>query len=1582
MADKIIFEVVATAKGVKVVQQQTDKLAKSSDKATKSTKNLDKSRDAYNRREKGAANISSNATKNFSKMQQGIDGGGGSGGLVRAYALLAANVFALTAAFGVLSRSAQIDTLTQSMEVLSTTGGTYIKTLAMDLRDASGGAIDLAQSFRQVSLATSAGLNVKEIEGLTQVAKGAALSLGRDLPDAMDRIFRGAIKLEPEILDEIGLFVRVDEAAEKYARSIGKSASSLTQAEKRQGFLNEILDQGSRKFQQYADTIKPDPYVKIAAALSDVAQSALSLVNDAFGPLIGFLAESKGLLTLVFGAVVFSLLRLAVPAIGQFNQGLAESAQKAADNARDYSKGISETTKLQIKEDNKKVKSALEAQQKINRARKPLALKVGGKDVSSKLELDLQNKEIKGAERLEKVKERIAALETKQGLARRQAIAGYDEELSALREELSLEQQITDLRTREGRAKTVSDPGTNAAKKQAALDQRAMTAGALSTITGTAETKGLGAAFDELKGKLKETQTVGGKTVKTFTGMNRGLFALRGGFGIAAVGAQGLMMSLGPIMMIVGLALPLLIGMAKAMGFMSEESKALTEDVNKLNDVIEDVGKRFKTQTDQIKSGTLSYFEGAKAANAFAKGQVDVVSRMKEVGKSLKDFDKESGAMASGWDGFVSTISFGNWGQKAAANTSLVTAAAEQLGGAVRAGDTDLINIFAGALDGSEEYTSALQNQIKAEEDNAVSAKALKEANLDSRKNLKKLTELSKMAYMEESRSAPLRKKFADATKDLSDEELNYVRTLGTLDKAQGKTAMTMRKLSGETDTLLDKADEATVALGKDGIGGALTKVEVAAANLESALTEAGEAAGKFSAAFNVKTAIDDFANSLGVVKRAAEKAEGGLNKFLTDVADSEQANEFTRFFTEAELAIFALAETSEEAGKTAQGIFDKTVQDVKLYQRSLIMTKVDAKRLTDEIKRFGEVSSAGNGLANAQAKKETDLAKVKANGAKLQFEMRLKDAGMDREAFAAAEALVALKDTELEKAEALSGSGMTLSELYGAQADKNADIAASQALQVASLSESQRANIDITKQKLAQVTAQKQLNTATQNQAKLTAENLALETRGTSKLSKQEQAQLSMQTALDTFEITKQEVALKMTMLDFEMQIQKIKLQVLKESLPEGSDLRKQIGNMGDLKTGEGATDMFATINSAKQTTEEALGVQLSNADLAISNTLKKSVETAFTGGLADGLLMVPQALAKFKERAEVEGQSPEDREKEDTKFASELQGQAFRASMDSQAEALKKLGPEGELVASVVQGAFAISDAYSAMGTAVENGADKTAAGLQFAASAIGQIGQMMAANSKAQIAEVDAQIDAEKKRDGKSAESIAKIKAMEAKKEAMKKKAFEQDKKVKMAQTVASTAAAIMQTLATGGAYSLPMAIMIGAMGAAQLAIIQKTKYSGGSSEVQKPAMGALSIGKRDNKVDVSRGASGGELAYMRGARGVGSNANNFTPTGGAYGMKSYAAGGEGILVGEQGPEIVTPTQPVDVMPTNMGGAQNVNFTINAVDAEGIESVLENQRGNIIGMIRSAANGYGTGFLEEVDTDVVSSGGYQKA
>lgn len=216
------------------------------------------------------------------------------------------------------------------------------------------------------------------------------------------------------------------------------------------------------------------------------------------------------------------------------------------------------------------------------------------------------------------------------------------------------------------------------------------------------------------------------------------------------------------------------------------------------------------------------------------------------------------------------------------------------------------------------------------------------------------------------------------------------------------------------------------------------------------------------------------------------------------------------------------------------------------------------------------------------------------------------------------------------------------------------------------------------------------------------------------------------------------------------------------------------------------------------------------------------------------------------------------------------------------------------------------------------------------------------------------------------------------MEKKKEAINRKAFEQQKKIQIASTIANTAAAIMQVMSAPGdfykTYGLPMSIMIGALGAAQVAIIARQKFNGGSSADAPATPQQLTIGQRNNNVDVSRGATRGELSFLRGQRTAG---------GGAVGKKSYFTGGEGVLVGEQGPEVIRPSMPVDITPNDKigGGASNINFTINAVDATGVQELLLEQRGNIIEMIREAANDTGEFFLEDVDTQTMggSGGGY---
>ena len=80
--------------------------------------------------------------------------------------------------------------------------------------------------------------------------------------------------------------------------------------------------------------------------------------------------------------------------------------------------------------------------------------------------------------------------------------------------------------------------------------------------------------------------------------------------------------------------------------------------------------------------------------------------------------------------------------------------------------------------------------------------------------------------------------------------------------------------------------------------------------------------------------------------------------------------------------------------------------------------------------------------------------------------------------------------------------------------------------------------------------------------------------------------------------------------------------------------------------------------------------------------------------------------------------------------------------------------------------------------MQTAMENGKISMQEGLGIAATAVTAMSGIFAAQAKAKVAGVDKEIAAEKKRDGKSKASLAKIAQLEKKKDAIKKKAFEKE------------------------------------------------------------------------------------------------------------------------------------------------------------------------------------------------------------
>lgn len=307
------------------------------------------------------------------------------------------------------------------------------------------------------------------------------------------------------------------------------------------------------------------------------------------------------------------------------------------------------------------------------------------------------------------------------------------------------------------------------------------------------------------------------------------------------------------------------------------------------------------------------------------------------------------------------------------------------------------------------------------------------------------------------------------------------------------------------------------------------------------------------------------------------------------------------------------------------------------------------------------------------------------------------------------------------------------------------------------------------------------------------------------------------------------------------------------------------------------------------------------------------------------------------------------------------------------------KKLGPDGELFIAAFNGIKTMSTAITDFASEVELGGLSLENMATLASTALNVVQSVTQAATNAKIAAIDKEIAAEQKRDGKSAQSVAKLDALEKKKDAAAKKQFNINKKMSMAQAVIATATGIAEALKWGVPFGPIAAGIIGAMGAAQIAMIANTQYESSYTPKAASMPSTLTIGKRGDTVNLARGPNvnaGGEIGYLRGASGTGTSATDYRTIGSAYGgdlMRGY--GNRGFVVGEKGPEIINPETPINVTPANdIGEAKSINASINiqALDASDVKKILVDQRGNIIEMLREAANNSGQSFLEGVNTN----------
>lgn len=317
MARRTVAEFIGKSSGFDKVSKDVDKVSKASDK--------------LGRQQTRLGQASASAGRQFSAQSAGL------GGLVAAYAGAAATIFAITAAFDALNRAARAEQTITGVNALANAIGESGPRIIAGLQEITKGQLSIVQTAELANLALSSGFSADQINELAEISLKASRALGRDLTDSFNRLVRGVTKLEPELLDELGIFTRIEPAAEKFAASIGKTVSQLSNFEKRQAFANAVAEEGAQKFRDIdtSANTSSESLEKLSATISNIGISVGGFIAKVIAPLAealtGNLIASVGAFGILAKTVFGTTLREAQGSLQNFSSNIDDLGDRITD---------------------------------------------------------------------------------------------------------------------------------------------------------------------------------------------------------------------------------------------------------------------------------------------------------------------------------------------------------------------------------------------------------------------------------------------------------------------------------------------------------------------------------------------------------------------------------------------------------------------------------------------------------------------------------------------------------------------------------------------------------------------------------------------------------------------------------------------------------------------------------------------------------------------------------------------------------------------------------------------------------------------------------------------------------------------------------------------------------------------------------------------------------------------------------------------------------------------------------------------------------------------------------------------------
>lgn len=235
------------------------------------------------------------AERNVNSLQEATGNVSGSlAGLTKAATLagIALGAMRLTqTAFELGQAAAQGDRLSRSFEQLSQAAGQNSTAMLSAMRRAADGTIsdsDLVASANRAMLLGVAD-SAEEMTQLLEVASARGKAMGLSTAQAFSDLVTGIGRQSSMILDNLGIVTGGEQVFDDYAESIGRTADSLTDAEKKQALLNKVVAESQTMIDASAEAGRDmaASFERMDASL----QNAKSALGALFSPAAAIVAE-------------------------------------------------------------------------------------------------------------------------------------------------------------------------------------------------------------------------------------------------------------------------------------------------------------------------------------------------------------------------------------------------------------------------------------------------------------------------------------------------------------------------------------------------------------------------------------------------------------------------------------------------------------------------------------------------------------------------------------------------------------------------------------------------------------------------------------------------------------------------------------------------------------------------------------------------------------------------------------------------------------------------------------------------------------------------------------------------------------------------------------------------------------------------------------------------------------------------------------------------------------------------------------------------------------------------------------------